>query len=195
MTSLEHKYPVSKLCLVVGLSASTFYSHQSKQARPDNYANIRPVLHEMFDKAYRSYGYRRIQAVLKTKYGFGLSRKTVLKLMREEGRVCLIRQKKYVSYGSAVGLAAANVLNHDFRSSAPNQKLATDATEFKVLGQKQYLSPVIDLFNGEIISYELAPSPILALVTNMLDKAFLKLDAGQRPILHSDQGWHYRHLS
>jgi transposase-like protein len=72
VTSLDHKYPVSMLCLVVGLSASTFYSHQSKQARPDNYANIGPVLREVFYKAYRSYGCRRIQAVLKTKYGFGL---------------------------------------------------------------------------------------------------------------------------
>jgi len=62
VTSLDHKYPVSMLCLVVGLSASTFYSHQSKQARPDNYANIRPVLREVFDKAYRSFGCRRIHA-------------------------------------------------------------------------------------------------------------------------------------
>jgi transposase InsO family protein len=127
-----------------------------------------------------------------------LSGKTVLKLMREEGRACLIRRKKYVSYKGTVGLAAANVLKRDFRSSGPNQKWATDVTEFvtefKVLGQKQYLSPMIDLFNGEVICYELAPSPVLALVTNMLDKAFLKLDAGQRPIIHSDQGWHYRHL-
>ena len=92
-------------------------------------------------------------------------------------------------------MAAANVLNHDFRSSGPNQKWATDVTEFKVLGQKQYLSPVIDLFNGEVISYELASSAVLALVANMLDKAFLKFDAEQRPIIHSDQGWHYRHLS
>jgi transposase InsO family protein len=75
-------------------------------------------------------------------------------------------------------LTAANVLKPDFRSSGPNQKWATDVTEFKLLGQKQYLSPVIDLFNGEVISYELAPSPVLALV-----------------IIHSDQGWHYHHLS
>jgi len=54
---------------------------------------------------------------------------------------------------------------------------------------------MIDLFNGEVISYELASSPVLALITNMLDKAFLKFDAEQRPIIHSDQGWHYRHLS
>ena len=62
VTSLELKYPVSKLCLVVGLSPSTFYYHRSKQARADNYANIRPLLREVFDKAYRSYGYRRIHA-------------------------------------------------------------------------------------------------------------------------------------
>ena len=54
-------------------------------------------------------------------------------------------------------MAAANVLKRDFRSSGPNQKWATDVTEFKVLSQKKFLSPVVDLFNGEVISYELAP--------------------------------------
>jgi putative transposase len=68
-------------------------------------------------------------------------------------------------------------------------------TEFKVLGQKQYLSPIIDLFNGEVISYELAPSPALALVTGMLEKAFLRLSPADKPMIHSDQGWHYRHLN
>jgi putative transposase len=157
------------------------------------------VLREVFEKAYRSYGYRRIQAVLKTQCGFGLSGKTVLKLMREGSRACLIRETKFVSRKGAVGLALANVLERDFSSSGPNQKRATDVTEFptefKVLGQKQYLSSMIDLFNGEVTSYELAPSPVLGPVTNMLDKAFLKLDTGQRPIIHSNQGWHYRHIS
>ena len=113
--------------------------------------------------------------------------------MREESRFCHVRSKKYRSFKGEVGVAAPNVLARDFSASAPNLKWVTDVTEFKVLGQKQYFSPVIDLFNGEVISYELKPSPILSLVTGMLDKAFLKLEPGQKPILHSDQGWHYRH--
>jgi putative transposase len=149
----------------------------------------------VFDKAYRSYGYRRMQAVLKAQHGLCLSGKTVLRLMREESRICQVRRRKYISYKGAVGLAAPNVLEQNFATDGPNKKWATDVTEFKVLGQKQYLSPIIDLFNGEVVSYELAPSPALALVTGMLEKAFLTLGPGQKPMIHSDQGWHYRHLN
>lgn len=147
----------------------------------------------MFDNAYRSYGYRRVREVLASKHGLHLSGKTVLRLMREESRFCQVRRKKYRSFKGEVGLAAPNVLARDFVAAGPNEKWATDVTEFKVLGQKQYFSPVIDLFNGEVVSYELASKPVLSLVTNMLDKAFVRLEPGQKPILHSDQGWHYRH--
>jgi putative transposase len=75
--------------------------------------------------------------------------------MREESRFCQVRRKKYRSSRGEVGLAAPNVLARDFVASAPNLKWVTDVTEFKVLGQKQYFSPVIDLFNGEVVSYEL----------------------------------------
>lgn len=131
--------------------------------------------------------------MLSSRHGLALSGKTVLRLMREESRFCQVRRKKYRSFKGEVGLAAPNVLARDFAATAPNQKWATDVTEFKVLGQKQYFSPVIDLFNGEVVAYELKPSPVLNLVTGMLDKAFLKLEPGQKPIVHSDQGWQYRH--
>ena len=147
----------------------------------------------MFDSSYRSYGYRRVREVLASKHGLAISGKTVLRLMREDSRFCQVRRKKYRSFRGEVGLAAPNVLARDFAASAPNLKWVTDVTEFKVLGQKQYFSPLIDLFNGEVVSYELKTAPVLNLVTEMLDKAFLKLEPGQKPILHSDQGWHYRH--
>lgn len=195
ITSLEHKYLVGQLCQFLGLSRSTFYYHRAKLTRPDAYEAVGPLLRQVFDNSYKAYGYRRIQAVLKQKHGFSLSGKTVLKLMREENRVCLIRRKKYVSYRGAVGLAAPNVLERDFSTTAPNRKWATDVTKFKVLGQKHYFSPVIDLFNGEVITYTLKTAPDLNLVTSMLSKAIEKLPAGSKTIIHSDQGWHYRHLA
>lgn len=131
--------------------------------------------------------------MLASEHGLNLSGKTVLKLMRQENRQSKVRQKKYRSFKGEVGLAAPNLLNRDFSATRPNQKWATDVTEFKVLGQKQYFSPVIDLFNGEVISFELSASPAMPLISKMLDKAVLQLPKGQSPILHSDQGWQYRH--
>ena len=186
---------MKQLCFFVGLATSTFYYHRNKPVVVDRFIEVRPVLRQVFDNSYKAYGYRRIQVVLKQKHGFCLSGKTVLKLMKQENRVCQIRRRKYVSYRGPVGLAAANVLDRDFRTSEPNQKWATDVTEFKVLGQKQYFSPVIDLFNGEVITYTIKSSPDLGLVSGMLSQAIKTLPGGQKPILHSDQGWHYRHLS
>jgi len=70
--------------------------------------------------------------------------------------------------------------------------LVTDVTEFKLFGKKLYLSPVLDLFNGESIAYNIEERPVFPLVTKMLAKALNRLKEGDTPILHSDQGWHYR---
>jgi putative transposase len=75
---------------------------------------------------------------------------------------------------------------------APNKKWATDITEFNLGGKKLYLSPIIDLFNQEIISYELTERPIFNQVTQMLQKAFKKIPNNTHLILHSDQGWQYQ---
>jgi putative transposase len=177
------------------LAPSTFYYHRNKPLPIDPYRSVRPVLREVFDNAYKSYGYRRVRSVLASKHNMHLSGKTVLKLMRQENRRCQVRRRKYRSYQGQVGLAAENLLDRDFFASAPNSKWVTDVTEFRVLGQKQYLSPVIDLFNGDVISYQLAAAPALGLVTKMLDKALATLDGQMKPMIHSDQGWHYRHMA
>ena len=75
----------------------------------------------------------------------------------------------------------------------PNQKWVTDVTEFALFGIKLYLSPIIDLFNGEVVSYNLSRHPNLAQTTDMLNKAFAKIPDNTNLILHSDQGWQYQH--
>ena len=174
---------------------STYYYHRKKAPTPDLYIAVRPLIREIFDNAYRAYGYRRVGAVLAAKHDLHLSGKTVLRLMREESRICQVRRRKYRSYRGQVGQAAPNILERDFTTDAPNKKWVTDVTEFKMLGTKQYLSPLIDLFNGEVISYELRPSPVLSLVTTMLVKALARIDEATKPMIHSDQGWHYRHIN
>jgi transposase InsO family protein len=104
----------------------------------------------------------------------------------------MLRKKKYRSYRGEVGKIAPNLLKRDFRAVKPNSKWATDITEFKLLGQKLYLSPIMDLFNGEIISYSLSKSPNFNQITEMLKDAFQKIPDNSQLILHSDQGWQYQ---
>jgi len=94
--------------------------------------------------------------------------KTVLKLMKILRLKSVIRVKKYRSYRGEQGSIAPNILERNFKTDQPNRKWATDVTEFNISGNKLYLSPIIDLYNGEIISYELAERPAFAQVVNEL---------------------------
>ena len=108
------------------------------------------------------------------------------------GLKSLIRVKKYKSYKAEHGKSVPNILERNFKAAAPNQKWATDITEFNVSGNKLYLSPIIDLFNQEIISYEITERPVFNQVIMMLKKAFKKIPDNTNLILHSDQGWQYQ---
>jgi putative transposase len=105
---------------------------------------------------------------------------------------CRVRVKRYRAYKGQLGHVAPNVLERRFQASQPNEKWVTDVTEFNVAGRKLYLSPVLDLFNGEIVSYEMSARPLFGMVGAMLRKAFKRLKSSDRPMLHSDQGWQYR---
>ena len=113
--------------------------------------------------------------------------------MKELRLVCCVRIKKYRSYKGEVGKIAPNLLNRNFYAEKPNQKWATDVTEFSLFGQKLYLSPVLDLHNGYLVSYTISERPVLGMVTSMLEKAFETIPDGTGLILHSDQGWQYQH--
>lgn len=112
--------------------------------------------------------------------------------MKVLGLKSVIRIKKYKSYKVEQGKIAPNILERNFKATAPNQKWATDITEFNVSGNKLYLSPIIDLFNQEITSYELKERPMFSQVIMMLKKAFKKIPNNTNLTLHSDQGWQYQ---
>ena len=98
--------------------------------------------------------------------------------MNELGLKSLVRMKKYRSYKGQVGRIAPNVLQREFEASKPNEKWVTDVTEFHLFGEKLYLSPVLDLFNGEVIAYNIESRPVYPLVSKMLDQAVKRLSEG-----------------
>ena len=97
-------------------------------------------------------------------------------------------KRKYSSYKGTVGKIADNYINREFYADKPNQKWYTDVTEFNLHGEKIYLSPILDGFNGEVISYNTSKSPNLEQINDMLNKAFDGRNL-EGLIFHSDQGW------
>jgi putative transposase len=197
VASLERNYPTKALLAVVGLPASTYYYHRARAraSKEDKYATSRTLIKEIFDEARGRYGHRRVRIELEKRHSIRMSGKTVLREMIRSGCICRIRRRKYQSYKGEAGKTAPNVLKRNFRAKKPNTKWGTDVTEFKVAGRKMYLSPVIDMFNGEIVSYKVSASPSMKMVTDMLKEALGRLGPEDRPILHSDQGWQYQHLA
>jgi putative transposase len=112
--------------------------------------------------------------------------------MKELGLKSTVRMKKYRSYKGTVGKIAPNILDRNFKATKSNEKWVTDITEFHLFGEKLYMSPILDLFNGEVITYTIDSRPVYSLVSRMLDKAFERLNDKDKLLLHSDQGWHYQ---
>lgn len=171
---------------------STFYYYLKQEKKADKYAQIKTQIRKIYERHKGRFGYRRIMYALRN-LGFHINHKTVLRLMKVMGLKSVIRAKKYRSYRGQFGRVADNILQRNFKADGPFEKWATDITEFKVGTQKVYLSPVIDLFNGEIMSYELSGSPNFRQVTDMLKKAFKRVPVQRTNlIIHSDQGWQYQ---
>lgn len=73
-----------------------------------------------------------------------------------------------------------------------NEKWLTDITEFAIPAGKVYLSPIVDCFDGLLVNWNISTSPDALLVNSMLDDAAKLLSVGEKPIIHSDRGVHYR---
>lgn len=170
---------------------STYYNLVKKINRPDPDAELKAEIQSIFNEHEGRYGYRRIRDELANR-GQKVNHKKVQRIMKELGLKCIVRMKKYKSYKGSVGKIAPNILDRNFTAEAPNEKWVTDITEFKLFGEKLYLSPVLDLFNGEIITYTIGSRPTYSLVSEMLDKALKRLPKQHQLLMHSDQGWHYQ---
>ncbi len=173
------------------MARSTFYYQCKALAHPDKHAEAKEKITSLFTQHKGRYGYRRITLGLR-QAGCSLNHKTVYRLMRSLQLKSVIRIKKYRSYRGALGKVSPNLLQRQFAAQKPNEKWVTDVTEFNVSGEKLYLSPILDLYNGEIVAHHTSRRPRFEMVANMLDKAFLRLNNTDQPVLHSDQGWQYQ---
>ena len=191
MQELRQQYPIAGLLKVAELPRSTFYYQLSLLGKDDKHSELKETIKAVYVRHKGRYGYRRVTAAVRQS-GKRVNHKLVQRLMGVLSLKSVVRPKKYRSYKGEVGKAAPNELNRQFEAEAANQKWVTDVTEFNVAGEKLYLSPILDLYNGEIVAFETSRRPVFALVGSMLKKAFAKLAPEDKPMLHSDQGWQYR---
>jgi putative transposase len=159
LIALKADFPLPVLRQVSGLARSTFFYHQSRLQAPDPREALKTAVTEVFTTNHGRYGHRRVHTEL-LKQGWTPAKKTVLKLMRTLGLACKVRRRRrYNSYQGEQGAVAPNLLNREFNATAPNQKWVTDVAEFSVGDRKLYFSPVMDLFDRQIIAHSISTSP------------------------------------
>ncbi|RAP75281.1 IS3 family transposase [Paenibacillus montanisoli] len=188
---LRLEFTVNALLELAEIPRSTFYYWVKQLDKPDPDVELKLLIQSIYEEHKGLYGYRRIRDELLNR-DYRVNHKKVQRIMKELGLKSIVRMKKYRSYKGTVGKIAPNVLDRNFKAQKPNEKWVTDITELKLFGEKLYLSPVLDLYNGEIITYTVASRPTYSLVSEMLNQAFKRLSEEDELLLHSDQGWHYQ---
>ncbi|WP_078725626.1 IS3 family transposase, partial [Streptococcus pneumoniae] len=193
---LMTEFSLDILLKAIKLARSTYYYHLKQLDKPDKDQELKAEIQSIFIEHKGNYGYRRIYLELRNR-GYLVNHKRVQGLMKVLNLQAKMRQKrKYSSHKGDVGKKAENLIQGQFEGSKTMEKCYTDVTEFAIPAstQKLYLSPVLDGFNSEIIAFNLSTSPNLEQVKSMLEQAFTE-KYYENTILHSDQGWQYRHDS
>ena len=175
------------------MAKSTYYFEINKvDVVMERNKELMTEIQKIFDSNKGRYGVRRVHKELKNR-GYNVNHKRVQRLMHNKGLFGKRPKEKYHSYRGEVGKIADNIINRDFRTTAPLQKWTTDVSQFNFSWGKCYISPILDMNTNEIISYDLSQSPNLEQINRMLASAFKKFPVVKGLIFHSDQGWQYQH--
>ena len=172
---------------------SVFYCHLSRLKNNDGYDDTRIRIKAIYDDNKGRYGYRRICLSLRNEGYNIINHKTVPKLMSQMGLKAKQKKRYYHSCKGQIGKVTPNAINRNFSAERLNQKWVMDVSQICINDEKLYISPILDMYNREIIAYTLSRSPNQRMVTDMLKKAFKKYKNLDGWLLHSDQSWLYQH--
>ncbi|MDM8271989.1 IS3 family transposase [Thermophilibacter provencensis] len=189
--------PLREITRFLGISRSSYAYHRARLGR-DRYAALRLEVRALFESMGGGRGYRPVHAELRRR-GTRVSEKVVRRIMREEGLTAARRRRRaWSSYAGEPSPAPPNLPlrgdgTHRFSAPAPNLLWVTDITEFRLpSGERCYLSPVLDCFDGRPVAWSAGPRPTAELANSSLRAACATLGEGERPVVHSDRGGHYR---
>ncbi|WP_238297613.1 IS3 family transposase [Eubacterium sp. MSJ-33] len=201
--SLRREFKLKDLLSYTGMPKATYMYWQKRFDRENPDAELEAKMLELHAE-HKDYGYRRMKAEL-CNQGYVVNKKKVQKLMQRlnlQVTSFTRKSRKYSSYRGKVGTVAPNRIRRRFHTNIPHQKITTDTTEFKyyeidekgrMVMQKLYLDPFMDMYNGEIISFGIDKRPSAQSVMTALEEAItITSDCRFRRTFHSDQGWAYQ---
>lgn len=202
---LRLKYPLAILLKALDIAKSSYYHSKKLLSMKEKDSETKSRIQSIYFDNKGRYGYRRITLELRNQ-GIIVNHKRVKRLMKVMGLFGITPRAKYKSYKGDLNGTVKNLLldkkvdkekhkttyNRNFTTSGCNQKWTTDVSEFHIPAGKLYLSPILDMHNDEIVSYDISVSPNYRQIENMLNQAFTKYNNLEGLVFHSDQGWQYQ---
>lgn len=191
-------HSLADLLAAAGMARSTYFyleSHPKAPTRPD----VREAVAEVWGRTPNGRGHRQVRMALVAEFGFRVSAKTVLKVMREMGLSCRARRpnpwRAYSSFRGGDEGVVPNLIARDFHADGPWEKLGTDVTEFALpgAGAKAYLAAAYDFGSREVVAWSVSRHPDMAQQREMLAMLWEAMPAGASPVMTSDMGWQYQH--
>ncbi|RDI39986.1 IS3 family transposase [Falsibacillus pallidus] len=185
------RYPVSWLLEIAYILPASYYKwRNTKISRVEKAEKEQDIREHIMGIHFINpeFGRERITDEL-NEIGYLINHKKVYRLMTEMGIQSIIRKKRK-RHGQSPSIIFPNRLKRNFKAIGPQQKMVTDITFISVGEEFYYLSVIQDLFNNEIVSWELSKRNNLELVLKTVDKWTKKRDVNGA-VLHSDQGFQY----
>ena len=193
---MSKNFPMKIMFEISKISKSSYYKWLSvaeeRAIKEQEENKIIEAIKSLYEKHKGRLGIVRMTNALKIEKGIYCNHKKVYRLMTNNGYLSVVkRKKKFTKPGKPH--PKHNVLNRNFGTSCPYDKMATDVTEISMFGIKVYISPVKDLHTDMIESVEIGKSATLVTVIKMLEKIKDKA-IPEGTIFHSDQGSLYNSL-
>ncbi|HDZ1874710.1 TPA: IS3 family transposase, partial [Bacillus anthracis] len=183
---MKDEYSIKEICILIGIPRSTYYRWKNKEKDVKEAKLEQAILTICMTNHFR-YGHRKVTALLKRKYNYHPNRKTVQKIMQKKNLQCRVKRKRRTWINGESRIVVENLLNRNFQANKPNEKWVTDITYLPFGTEMLYLLSIMDLYNNEIIAYEISNRQDVTLVLRTVEKA-IKLQQKTQIILHSDQG-------
>ena len=154
------KHSVAELCMTYGVSRSGYYKWLQRCGNVNRYELSQQILDTYVSDIHSHYpmmGYRSLRDSLALQFGWLVSDPSVWKSMKRLMVHGYTRRGKKPSVGSGMEhMRYPNLLQRNFEATAPMQKVVTDVTYIKFNGKWFYLAAYLDLYNNEILEWELS---------------------------------------
>jgi putative transposase len=187
------RYPVRRLCTIVGVAASGFYAwlRRGPGRRQEDDRRVSERVRQIFRDSRQTYGSPRIHAELQDA-GLRISRKRVARLMRESGLAVAVRRRFPRTTDSAHGdPVAPNLLEQDFVADRPDTTWLADISYIPTGEGWLYLAAIKDMATREIVGWSMANSLKAELACDALRMAIQRRQPPEGLIHHSDRGAQY----